>query len=154
MDSNLLLLLVVGSASVTYIEKHKRLSGTYSQEDFLTLGKIISEFSDIVSIPHTLTEVSNLGRQIDNPARRLILAGLKEFISTTLESNIPSILGTRRSEFESFGLTVSVLLHLCTLTLNGIVPTLVTVDTALANAALSLGYSVIDFKRDFQRSVG
>ena len=152
VDSNLLLLLIVGSASLSYIEKHKRLSSGYSREDFSTLGKIISEFSEIVSIPHVLTEVSNLARQIDNPARAMILAKLKVFISATLELHIPSERGTQRSEFEKFGLTDCVLLHLCTLTLKGMAPTLVTVDARLANAANSLGYSVIDFGRDFQRT--
>ena len=94
VDSNLLLLLIVGSASLSYIEKHKRLSSGYSREDFSTLGKIISEFSEIVSIPHVLTKVSNLARQIDNPARAMILAKLKVFISATLELHIPSERGT------------------------------------------------------------
>ena len=70
VDSNLLLLLIVGSASMSYIDKHKRLSGAYSIEDFSTLGKIISEFSEIVSIPHVLTEVSNLADKSTIPPER------------------------------------------------------------------------------------
>ncbi len=149
IDSNLLLLLVVGSASISYIGKHDRLRG-YSQTEFETLGKLVSEFSEIVSIPHVWAEVSNLARQIKGPAQRSILEKLSTFISTTKELNLPSRNGVLRDEFYRLGLTDSVLLHLCALRLNGLVPTLVTVDAALANAANSLGYSVIDFKQDFQ----
>jgi hypothetical protein len=150
IDTNLLLLLIVGSASVSFIEKHKRLIGTYNKDDFSILGAIISEFSEIVSIPHVLAEVSNLARQIDDPARTLIMEKLKVFISTTLEFAIPSLNGVERNEYQSLGLTDSVLLHLCALSINGVTPTLITVDSALANAAISLGYSAIDFKQDFQ----
>lgn len=71
IDTNLLVLLVVGSASRSYIRKHKRLSD-YTSEDFDMLSLILSEFSEIVFLPHILAEVSNIARQIDLPARRQI----------------------------------------------------------------------------------
>ena len=67
-----MVLLVVGSASRHYISKHKRLSA-YTVDDFDLLGLIISEFSDIILLPHILTEVSNVARQIDLPARAEML---------------------------------------------------------------------------------
>ncbi len=56
IDTNLMVLLVVGSASRNYISKHKRLSD-YTIDDFDLLGLILSEFSDIVLLPHILVSV-------------------------------------------------------------------------------------------------
>jgi hypothetical protein len=55
-----------------------------------------------------------------------------------------------RSEYERLGLTDAVLLHLCSMSIEGIDPTLITADSELADVAGSLGHSVIDYRRDFQ----
>ncbi len=54
-----------------------------------------------------------------------------------------------RAEFERLGLTDAVILDFCAMTLGGVAPTLLTADTELADRAHSLGYSVIDFRREF-----
>lgn len=69
---------------------------------------------------------------------------------TATELPIQSASGAQRDEFGEFGLTDAVILHFCDMSINGILPTLVTADTDLANSAHSQGYSVIDFKREFQ----
>jgi hypothetical protein len=69
---------------------------------------------------------------------------------TAWELLIPSVFGARRHEFDRLGLTDAVILHLCEMTVDGISPTLITVDADLANAGMSLGYSVIDYKTEFQ----
>jgi hypothetical protein len=143
-----MVLLVVGSASRHYISKHKRLSA-YTVDDFDLLGLIISEFSDIILLPHILTEVSNVARQIDLPARAEIQAALRTLIMTCVEFPVHSVNGAQREEFITLGLTDAVILHFCTMEISGIRPTLLTVDTDLANTALSLGYSVIDYKSEF-----
>ena len=84
VDANLLVLLVVGSASKKYIAKHRRLRD-YTVEDFELLGLIIGDFSDIVLLPHILAEVSSLARKIDNPARAKIQNALRTLIATTTE---------------------------------------------------------------------
>jgi hypothetical protein len=149
VDANLMVLLVVGSASRDYKAKHKRLHG-YTVEDFELLGLLIADSSDIVLLPHVLVEVSSLARQIDNPARARIQTVMRTLIATATELPIPSASGAQRDEFNELGLTDAVILHLCSLSLNGIRPTLVTTDTDLADSALSLGYSVIDYKREYQ----
>ena len=50
----------------------------------------------------------------------------------------------------SLDFTDAVILHLCNLTIEGVSPTLLTADTNFANSAHSLGYSVIDYKQEFQ----
>lgn len=149
VDANLLVLLVVGSASKDYIAKHRRLRD-YTVDDFELLGLIISEFSDLILLPHILSEVSSLARKIDNPARADVQRAFRTLITTAVELPIQSILGAQRDEFEQLGLTDAVILHLCNMSVHGISPTLLTVDTSLANMANSMGYSVIDYKQEYQ----
>ena len=61
IDTNLMVLLVVGSASEDFITKHRRLKG-YTVDDFRLLGLLIAEYSDMVLVPHILAEVSSLVR--------------------------------------------------------------------------------------------
>jgi hypothetical protein len=150
VDASLTVLLVVGSASTAYIEKHKRLREDYTIGHFELLGLIMADFSDIVLLPHILVEVSSLARQIENPARANIQEALKTLIMTATELPIQSASGAQRDEFGYLGLTDAVILHLCSMTINGIPPTLITTDTDLANSAHSQGYSVIDFKQEYQ----
>jgi hypothetical protein len=147
IDSNLTVLLVVGSASKDYIAKHKRLQ-EYSVDDFELLGMLIAQFSEIVLLPHILVEASSLARQIDKPARTRVQSALRTLIATATELPIESVYGTRRDEFDELGLTDAVILHLCSMNVNGVTPTLITADTDLANRAHSLGYSVIDYKQE------
>ena len=114
------------------------------------LNLILLQFADIVLVPHILAEVSNLAGRIDDPARSEIQATLRTLIETTVELPVQSHLGAQRAEFTKLGLTDAVILHLCSLSMNGISPTLVTVDADLADTAHSLGYSVIDYKQQFQ----
>ena len=149
IDTNLLVLLVVGSASKDYIVKHKRLQD-YTADDFELLGLLLAGFSDIILLPHVLAEVSSLARQIENPARSRTQDAFKKLIATATELPAQSVLATLRDEFNDLGLTDAMILHLCSLSINGIDPTLVTSDVVLANKALSLGYSVIDYKQEYQ----
>jgi hypothetical protein len=153
IDTNLMVLLIVGSASKEYISRHKRLGG-YTVDDFEMLGVLLSGFSEIVLLPHILAEVSNISRQagnlLDGLARAKIRSALRTIIETCVELPLQSMSGVQRDEFDMFGLTDSVILHFCTMAINGIRPTLLTVDTELANSAYSSGYSVIDYKEQFQ----
>jgi len=149
VDANLLVLLVVGSASKAYIARHKRLRN-YTVEDFELLGLIVAAFSGIVLLPHILAEASNLARQIDNPARAQVQNALRTLIMSTTELTIQSSFGAQRDEFDESGLTDAVILHLCSMSINGISPTLITADSELADSAYSQGYSVIDYKQDYQ----
>jgi hypothetical protein len=118
--------------------------------DFDLLGLILAEFSDIVLLPPILAEVSSLVRNIDNPARAQIQNALRTLITTATELPIQSACGAQQDEFQRLGLTDAMILHLCGMSIDGIRPTLVTVDTDLANTAHSLGYSVIDYKQAYQ----
>jgi hypothetical protein len=94
--------------------------------------------------------VSSLARQINDPARKKVQRALRTLITTATELPIQSVFGAERDEFDQLGLTDAVILHLCNMSINGISPTLITVDADLANSAHSLGYSVIDYKQEYQ----
>jgi hypothetical protein len=144
VDTNLLLLLVVGLASRDYIPKHDRLRKDYTSDHYDLLELILAEYSEIVLLPHILAEVSSFTRQIKNPARNRIQRTFRTLIETTPElTRIPSLDGAIRDEFLALGLTDAMILHLCTL--EDLRPTLVTVDRNLLDAAHAQGYDYIDF---------
>ncbi|WP_461098560.1 PIN domain-containing protein [Spirosoma luteolum] len=59
IDTNLLVLLVIGSISEAAIAGNKRLSA-YTTSDFRLLLSFVEQFSTLFTTPHILTEVSNL----------------------------------------------------------------------------------------------
>lgn len=59
IDTNLLVLLVIGSVSPTAIVGNKRLSA-YTVTDYKLLLSFVERFSALFTTPHILTEVSNL----------------------------------------------------------------------------------------------
>ena len=139
MDTNLLLLLVVGSASREYISKHKRLRA-YSERDFDLLIELISPAPSILVTPNTLTETSNLIGYIADPARTRILNVFCDFIRAFDEHYCQSRQAISRKEFIRLGLTDSVLLHE---TIDSFF--LLTADLNLYLAALNEGYPVANF---------
>ena len=104
IDTNLLMLLIVGLADRRYIAMHKNLSD-YDEADFELLTYAISTYSDIVLIPHIMAEVSSLARQIKDPARSRIQHKIRDLVEQTIEIPIPSMTGVRRDEFGIFGVT-------------------------------------------------
>ena len=145
VDTNLLLLLIVGSTGRHYIRMHDNL-GHYDDSDFDTLTAAISLYSDIVLVPHIMAEVSSLARQIRNPARRRIQETLRNLVETTAEIPMPSIIGVRRGEFDRFGLTDALLLGMCAASQSGLELSLLTADNDLAVQAEMLGYGVLNFR--------
>ena len=114
LDSNLLLLFVVGSASRDYIAKHKRLRA-YSESDFDLLIEQLSAVSALLLTPNTLTETSNLIDHIGEPARSHIYQTLNALLSLpeSEERYVPSKQATSLPELPRLGLTDCALLTLC-----------------------------------------
>jgi len=139
LDTNLLLLLVVGTASKKYISRHKRLRA-YSEMDFDLLIRIISDAPAILVTPNTLTETSNLIGHIDEQARTKIFMVFCDFIRSADEHYCESRQAIARKEFVRLGLTNSVLLHEATDSF-----ILLTADLKLYLAAAKEGYLVQNF---------
>jgi hypothetical protein len=140
LDTNLLILLVVGQASRDYIVKHKCLKA-FTCGDYDLLKTILSQASSIRFTPNTLTETSNLLKRIDEPARSDIFRKFADIINLFDESYIESRFGARQTEFVRLGLTDSILLLLS----DNPSLVLVTADFGLYLAATGRGLNVVNF---------
>ena len=110
VDTNLLVLLVVGSTSRAYVERHKRCK-PFTVNDFEDLVLLV-DGSELIVTTGILTETSSLTRQIGEPYRSEIGLYLKEFIERATEFAIPSRGASQRPEFLRLGLTDSAILDL------------------------------------------
>lgn len=148
LDSNLLLLFVVGSASREYITRHKRLKA-YAASDFDLLLEQLGVVSSILLTPNTLTETSNLIDHIGEPARSHIYATLNALLSLpeSVEKYVPSKHASSLPELPRLGLTDCALLSLCE---EGV--PLITADLSLFLAAVNRGGKALNFNhiRDMQ----
>lgn len=139
LDTNLLVLYVVGTASREYIPKHKRLK-EFTVDDYdLLLGKI-SLASSVLVTPNTLTETSNLAAYIGEPAKSAVFQVLRSVIAESNETYIPSRTAAGRDEFIRLGLTDSAIIEA---SLHEVV--LLTTDLDLYVAATSKGIPAINF---------
>ena len=146
VDTNLLGLLIVGSASRSYIKAHKRIGADFTTDHFELLVELLARFDNIILLPQVISETSNLIRQISYPARNHIQIVLKNIVESSPEFPVTSLDGIGRSEYYQLGVTDACILHLCNLNVSGMEPTLLSIDGDLVNIANSLGYNVIDYR--------
>lgn len=145
LDTNLMVLLVVGSASRDYVSKHKRTQ-TYTIEDFSLLTRILAGAASIVTVPHVLAETSNLVRQFAEPGRTRICTVLESFIHDWVESPVASRTAAHRHEFRSLGLTDAALLTLqAEDDASVLASVLLTDDLDLYVASVSAGRQAVNF---------
>ncbi|WPD22165.1 MAG: PIN domain-containing protein [Candidatus Electrothrix aestuarii] len=139
IDTNLLVLFIVGSASTDYIPKHKKLTA-FTVEDYEVLLKIVAQATEILVTPNTLTETSNLVSYIGEPARSQVLQCLRFVITESKEKYVSSSLVAQRPEFVWLGLTDAALLEASVRDV-----TLLTTDFNLYCAALKKGDMALNF---------
>jgi len=94
IDTNALLILVLGLIDPQSINKNKRAS-IYDEQDFYLLLSIIKDFSNLVILPNIWTELDNLLNNLtgDNKykyceiLKRLSLETKEEYLETTIGIN-------------------------------------------------------------------
>jgi rRNA-processing protein FCF1 len=103
IDSNLLLLLFLGSYERKQISTNKRLA-TFTEEDFDLLTRFLGQFSRLITTPNILTEVSNLSNAIPDTKKAAYFAWFAGKLALLEEEYVPSAaaLGNR---WAKFGLT-------------------------------------------------
>ncbi len=138
LDTNLLVLLVVGITDRALITKHKKLKA-FLPADFDLLSDLIKKSQQLVVTPNTLTESSNRIEQIDMPARTRNFV-ISELILETHEDCLASNTAVQAKEFIRLGLTDSVLLDITDKS-----RFLLTTDLDLYLAALHRGESAFNF---------
>lgn len=104
IDSNLLLLLLIGRVNPTRIALFKRTS-KYTTQHFRALTDILISGPRPVTTPNILTEVSNLAGQLTDPERSKVLGLLRLLVETIDERYVASKEAVAINEFTRLGLT-------------------------------------------------
>ncbi len=112
MDSNLLLLWVIGDYDPKIIHKCKRVK-QFEEKDYYILIELLTSFKKIITLPNVLTEVSNLLRiSLEGKWKEEVFSKFKERIGLLPENFCPSITGANCKHFLKIGLTDSVIVEI------------------------------------------
>lgn len=136
LDSNLLLLLTVGSFEPRTLNSFKRLSA-FSSGDLKLLQDAMSGRRLLVT-PHLLTEITNLANALPELFRQGFYRYLARVVPTFTERQIDAKTLCRDQSFLLFGLTDSALASLANQTL------VITEDGRLADYLKRQGNSVMN----------
>lgn len=89
LDTNLLVVLVVGLTDRGEIGKHKRTKD-YTQEDFDALYAELEKYQELWVTSQTVTECSNLVRQTHSVLAKRLMQTLSNIVQDIRESNMRS----------------------------------------------------------------
>jgi hypothetical protein len=103
LDTNLLLLLIVGGARRELVGKGRL--NMFSGEDFDTISAIVSRFSVVTTTPNILTEVSNLADALTGIHRDAYIASFVNNLPLLSERYVPSHGLVGSAIFNLFGLS-------------------------------------------------
>ncbi|MFN3999794.1 PIN domain-containing protein [Algoriphagus sp.] len=138
VDTNALILLVVGLIDKPLISTHKRTS-IYESVDFDNLVFLIGNLEKIVTNPNVLTEVDNLLNNFQKGHRWAYFQVLKELVSKSTEKFLESKRIIESNAFFELGITDSGVLEICKEC-----DLLITGDSRLADYANAFGIKVVD----------
>ncbi len=130
IDTNLLILLLVGSVDRTLVERHKR-TRNFVPEDYDRLSILVDSFDRVFVTPNTLTETSNL---LNRSQDVRLMNQLNLLIHSSEEIYVASQIVAKNRHFNQLGLTDATLLA----AISEERP-LITVDFDLYGAALGMG---------------
>lgn len=103
VDTNLLLLYLIGRTNKNRILNFKRTQA-YTIEDFDLLERFMAEFKALITTPHVLTEVSNLG-DLHGPEREAFRSLFVRTVERSIEHYHESRSVVNESCFRRLGLT-------------------------------------------------
>lgn len=143
LDTNVLVLLIIGRVDRLQITRHKA-SNAYSIKDYEKLEQLVAGQSDLATTAHIATEASNLLNWGRADLRRAMLTGLKSFLALAHEINVPSIRGANRPIFLRLGLADSVIEDVSVQ-----IPSIavITADGPLHNELVGHGFNSLNFAR-------
>lgn len=139
IDTNILLLYVIGRFDRLRISRFKR-TAQFTAEDYELLGRVLSQFRTIRTLPHVLAEVNSLAGQLPSEVLAEFRTQFATDIATLSEGLTTSADASQRPEFAFLGLTDSAII------LESLNRYLVmTDDLKLFNALSRAGIDVINF---------
>lgn len=112
IDTNLLILLIVGSCDTKRITKFKRTSN-YMEEDFTLIRNFVKLFNDIVTTPNILTEACNLCLALNAETDNSLYRTFGGIIDSLNERYVASVKIASEKAFFSFGISDTVIAELC-----------------------------------------
>jgi hypothetical protein len=139
LDTNVLLLFIVGATERGMIRRHKR-TGAFIEEDYDLLCRVLEGFPEVRVTPNILTEVSNLAAQTPDPGRTAVLRTLAAIIGRVTENGVSSATAASRPAFVRFGLADT-----ATMEVAGTVDCILTDDLALYLALVEGGHQAFNF---------
>lgn len=109
IDTNLLVLFIVGTVNPNRINSFKRTS-KYDRDDFDLLIRLLNSVNKpLFTVTQVMAEVSNL-TDLSGPERLLARQSLKRTIGILHEPEVPSVNAAQDSKFERLGITDAAIL--------------------------------------------
>ena len=139
VDTNLLLVLLVGALDPDHIARFKRTKA-YTRDDYFLLVSFIGKFKQILTTPNVLTEVSNLMGQLSDPLLHRTRTSLARLAQDAREQYLPSKELVLDPNFAVLGLADASIAHAA-----GTDVTVLTADLPLYQRLSSAGHDVINF---------
>ena len=139
LDSNLLLLYLVGSFQRTLVERFKR-TNEFSLGEYDLLASIVRQFQFLVTTPHILTEVSNLSNALPSNIKEIWLQYFALQIDSLEEVRTAASVICRETSYNPFGLTDAALQNASADML------VLSEDFRLTGVLSSLGVATINFR--------
>jgi hypothetical protein len=138
LDTNLVLLLLVGQVDPTLILSYKRVA-MFTLDDLHLLSELLNKFDVSCTTSSILTEVSNLLQHAPMHRRSMLMNKLAEYAIQIAEINIPSAELVKLEAFFQLGLTDAGLSQIAR------TYTVITTDFHLAGRIASAKYHSINF---------
>lgn len=139
VDTNLLVLLIVGTADRKLIETHRR-TRAFMERDYDELCGLLEGFDELWITAHCLAETSNLLKQTNSRTGADLLRHLAAFCSGTRESYVPKDLLVTDDLFPRLGVADTGFVQK-----SKRVDCSITVDLPLYLAISGLGRNVVNF---------
>ncbi len=139
IDTNLLVLLVVGSTDREFISRHKRTK-SFIPRDYDELTRLLSGSRELWVTSHCLAETSNLLKQTDKTKAQILLHTLAAYCDIARESHIPKETVFGYENYRRLGVTDTGFIYS-----SETVSRSITVDFNLYIELSNLGREVINF---------
>lgn len=104
VDTNLLLVLLVGLVDKAHVEVFKR-TRQYTAADFDLLLRVLGQFDVVLVTPNILTELSNLAAHLDTARKDRCFRRLAALLAAWEERHVPASAVVADAAFLRLGLT-------------------------------------------------
>lgn len=113
IDTNLLLVYLIGSSVNADFIPHFKRTKKYTKEDYCLLSDIIEKhFNLIVTTPHIITETSNLSNSLEDKYKLRFSKNFEQYIIKAAEYYTESKIVVKSTEFRKFGLADAAIFHI------------------------------------------